>query len=558
MSFKDNCIRNYIPKKSDFWFLPLGGSNEIGMNLNLFGHDGCWIIVDCGVSFNDKYGTEIIAPDISFIKEKKILIEAIVVTHAHEDHIGAIPYLWPELKCPIYATPFTASIIRQKLFEKKWKDSVKIHDIDLSGNFDIGPFSFEYVSITHSVPEPNAIVISTPLGRVVHTGDWKIDPQPLLGPETDMKRLREVGDEGVLSLICDSTSVFVEGSSGSEADVKAELTKMIESYPDKRITVTCFASNLARIETIALAAKSVGRHVVLLGRSLLRMTEAARKNGYLSEVPEFLEEIRANNYPNEKVLFICTGSQGEQRAALARIASHSHPRVRMNENDVVIFSSRMIPGNEKNISIMQNQLVRSNVTVVTATDNNIHVSGHPSRDDLKMMYEMTKPDSVIPVHGEAKHLFEQARLAKEMGIKASCVPNNGTLIELSKTPKILETVHSGRVYYDGERLLSAESTVFKDRARMATEGSIFITIQMNKNDEIIARPYISICGLLEKHENTEKIQKNLIRILNQVLKENIKKDELKRHAMGQAIRRFFIQNYKKKPMTYIHLLKNNR
>lgn len=548
-------LTSYIPTKDDFWFLPLGGADEIGMNLNLFGHDGHWIIIDVGVTFHDRLGVEIITPDIKFLLENNIKISAIVVTHAHEDHIGAIPYMWPLLNCPIYATPFTSTIIRQKISEKDWGPRVEIHDIDLCGRFSIGPFEFEYVTLTHSIPEPNALIMTTPLGRIVHTGDWKIDPTPLIGNPSDLKRLEEVGNEGVLALICDSTSVFCDGESGSEADVREELTKLIGQYPDKRITVTCFASNLARIETIALAAQTFGRKVILLGRSLLRMTEAARKNGYLEGIAEFAEEVQANNFPHEKVLFISTGSQGEPRAALARIAAGSHPRVKMNDHDVVIFSSRMIPGNEKSIGVMQNQLVRQNVTVVTATEKNIHVSGHPARNDLRLMYRLTKPKIVIPVHGEARHLQEQGFLAKSEGVEIVITPTNGSLISLDpKNPRILEEVPFGRCFWEGGRLLSVESSIFRDRTRLSQEGVVFITIRLNKQGTLAGHPYVSFCGLVERGENTEKLNKNIVRAISQALNENMRKDDVRRQVIGQSVRRVFAQHYGRKPMTYVHIV----
>lgn len=546
---------SYIPTKSDYWFLPLGGADEIGMNLNLFGHDGHWIIVDCGITFHDRLGVEIIAPDIKFLIENNIPITAMVVTHAHEDHIGAIPYMWPQLRCPIYATPFTATIIRQKISEKDWGPSVEIHEISLCGSFNIGPFGFEYVTLTHSIPEPNALVISTPLGKVLHTGDWKIDPNPLVGAPADLKRLEELGKEGILALVCDSTSVFTEGVSGSEATVREELTRLIGEFSDKRVTVTCFASNVARIETIALAAQQHGRKVILLGRSLLRMTEAARKNGYLADVPEFAEEVQANNYPHNKVLFICTGSQGEPRAALSRIAAGTHPRVKMNEEDVVIFSSRMIPGNERHIGIMQNQLVRQNVNVITAKEEDIHVSGHPAREDLKLMYRLTKPALVIPVHGEARHLKEQAALARAEGVKNVVMPQNGSLVVLSaENARIIDTVPTGRCYWEGGRLLSTESSVFRDRMRLSIDGVVFITIRMTKQGEMNGHPYVSFCGIVERGEDTEQLNKNILRAIRQVLNDEIKKDDARRQAVGQAVRRVFAQRYGKKPMTYVHII----
>ncbi|MEI8296174.1 MAG: ribonuclease J, partial [Alphaproteobacteria bacterium] len=346
-----------VPSKNDLWFLPLGGSGEIGMNLNLYGHDGAWLMVDLGITFHDRLGVEILTPNPEFIAENYKHLAGLVLTHAHEDHVGAVPYLWQALRCPVYATGFTATILRQKLKEVPWGSQVPIIEIPLSGQVTIGPFHVEFITLTHSIPEPNALAITTPLGRIVHTGDWKLDEVPLLGASFDSKRLQSLGDEGVLALVCDSTNVFTPGSSGSEDEVRRNLVELMASYPNKRLVLACFSSNVARVQTIIQAGVAQGRQIALLGRSLQKMVEAAKTNGYLQDIPPFITEEAAMKMPREKVLILSTGSQGESRSALARVSALTHPRISLGSDDVVIFSSRIIPGNEKVIGIMQNRLV---------------------------------------------------------------------------------------------------------------------------------------------------------------------------------------------------------
>jgi len=442
------------PKGNNFWFLPLGGAGEIGMNLNLFGHNKEWIIVDCGITFGDRLGIDIMMPDPSAILEQAENVKALVLTHAHEDHIGAVPYLWPYLKCPVYATPFTAQVLRQKLEEKSWGKQVKIIEVPLSGRVQIGSFDVEYITLTHSIPEPNALAIRTELGCVLHTGDWKIDPQPLIGESTDKNRLKEIGKEGVSALICDSTNVFDKGSTGSEGEVRNELEKIIAQIPQGRIVACCFSSNVARVESIAHAAQKNGRKVALLGRTLEKMMRAASLSGYLKKLPGFVPADQAMDMPRDKVLFISTGSQGEGRAALSRIANRSHPIVELDDGDTVIFSSRVIPGNERSIANIQNQLVHQGVRTITSHEEAVHVSGHPAQEDLKAMYNWTKPKSLIPVHGEARHMQAQAELGLANGIEHTLVPGNGTLIELAgKTPEIIDRVNTGRWGVDGKCLV---------------------------------------------------------------------------------------------------------
>src|SRR5919206_1781030 len=414
------------------FFVPLGGAGEIGMNLNVYGYRDQWLILDCGVTFGEEEhqpGVDVIMADPAFIVERRDSLLGIVATHGHEDHIGAIPYLWPQLQCPVWATPFTAALLRAKLIESGLAGQVRITTVPMSGRFQIGPFDLELITLTHSIPEPNAVVIRTSAGTVLHTGDWKLDPDPLVGSPTDEARLRAVGDEGVLAIVCDSTNALREGTSGSEGELRQHLTELIGRY-DGRVAVACFASNVARLSTIAHAAAANDRNAALIGRSLWRIDKAARENGYLADVPRFLTEDEAGYVPRDKIVLICTGSQGEPRAALARIARDDHPHIVLEEGDVVIFSSRIIPGNEKSISRLHNALLKLRVEVVTAEDHYVHVSGHPCRDELTAMYQMVRPRVAIPVHGEARHLIGHAELARECQVEQAVVIENGDVVRL--------------------------------------------------------------------------------------------------------------------------------
>ncbi|HET6223250.1 MAG TPA: ribonuclease J, partial [Dongiaceae bacterium] len=423
------------PGADEVLFLALGGAGEIGMNLNLYGHAGKWLMIDLGVTFGDDAtpGIEVIMPDIGFIEERRRDLAGLVLTHAHEDHIGAVPYLWPRLGCPIFATPFTASLVREKLREVGLAQAAPITEIPMSGRFSVGPFELELVTLTHSIPEPNAVVIRTKFGTLLHTGDWKLDPEPLVGPLADEAALRRLGDEGVLAMICDSTNALVHGQSGSEGEVRESLQELVGRLPG-RIAVACFASNVARVETIARVAAAHDRQVALVGRSLWRITEAARENGYLADIPPFITEHDIGYLPRDKALLICTGSQGEPRSALARIARDDHPTVSLEKGDTVIFSSRIIPGNERSIGELQNGLVRLGVEIITERDHFVHVSGHPARDELLAMYQWVRPRIAIPVHGEARHLRAHARLAESGQVGQALVIENGDVVRLAPGP----------------------------------------------------------------------------------------------------------------------------
>ncbi len=544
-----------LPTKNDFWFLPLGGANEIGMNLNVFGYNKQWLIVDLGITFHDRLGVEVIAPDPSFLLPYKENIVGLVVTHAHEDHVGAIPYLWPYLRCPIYATPFTMRIIRQKIADKLWKHEVPLIEIPLSGTFNVGDFDVEYITLTHSILEPNALRIQTPLGTVLHSGDWKIDPDPMIGEPTNINRLIEIGNKGVDALICDSTNVFNHGVAGSEKDVRDELMKLMARFPENRLTVACFASNVARVETVAKVAAALGRRVALVGRSLHRMTQAAKDTGYLKDLPAFISDTEAVKLPDDKVCFIATGSQGEYRAALARIATDGHPIVKYTENDVILFSSRMIPGNEKNISLMQNNLIHKGARVITASDENIHVSGHPARDELRQMYEWVRPTVLIPVHGDARHLDEHARFGLECGIETVVVPENGSLIQINKEDTCeIDLLPSGRWAFDGKRMIGMNSQILKDRQKLSTEGLIVATLVIDENGILMQSPQLTIKGLCDTDAEHDELSSEIYLALAHSLESAYGSPEQRIEKLQAIIRKAAHRCLDKKPVVDVHLI----
>ncbi len=482
--------------KDELVFLPLGGCGEIGMNLNLYGlgpkHNRKWIIVDLGVTFGgpDTPGIDIIMPDIEYLDHIKGNILGIVLTHAHEDHMGALARLWPRIKCPVYATPFTHYLTEGRLAEVALLGEVELHNIPLKGRFSLGPFDIELISLTHSIPEPNALAIRTPQGVILHTGDWKIDPEPQVGEGVDEDTLRQVGDEGVLAMVCDSTNVFSPGIAGSEAGVRTELTKLIGEYSGRGVAVASFASNVARLESVMMAAQDNHRSVCLIGRSMHRMCEAAKAVGLLANVNSLLSEDEAQAMPSGHVLYLCTGSQGEPRAALTRIAKGEHRTVKLGKGDVVIFSSKIIPGNEKGIFALQNSLADQGIEIITEKSRDIHVSGHPCRDELAEMYSWVKPLISIPVHGERRHLLEHAKLAKgELGIKHTLAPHNGEMILLSKKgPKIIDIVPNGRLHEDGGVIVSADDMSLRERRNLAYSGHVSISVVINSKGEIIGGP----------------------------------------------------------------------
>lgn len=492
-------------KSDELVFLPLGGSNEIGMNLNAYGFgpegDKKWIVVDVGVTFAGEEGipgVDLILPDPEFLETNKDDILAIVLTHAHEDHIGAMGWLWPRFPAPVYATPFTAHLLRDKLRERGIERKVPLHEVPLKHRFQIGPFDIEYVTLTHSIAEPNGLAIHTPLGTVMHTGDWKIDIDPLIGEQTDSARIRQIGDDGVLAMICDSTNVFSEGEAGSEAGVRDGLFEAIAEQKGK-VAVACFASNVARILSTVEAATAAGRSVSLIGRSMLRITGAAKAVGLLQDAT-FIEPEMARHLPDDKVLYLCTGSQGEPRAALARIAEGSHPFVTLGRGDTCLFSSREIPGNERAILELQNKLAMRGVNIITGKDRHIHVSGHPCRDELRAMYKMVRPQIAIPTHGEQRHLMEHAKFALSLQVPEALAVKNGDMIRLAPGPAaVIDEVPNGRLLVDGDAIIASDSETIRDRIRLGEHGYVMVSIAIDAKGRIKAGPDVRARGLSERN-----------------------------------------------------------
>ncbi len=483
-------------------FLPLGGSNEIGMNFNCYGFgpadDRKWIIVDVGVTFGDQTtpGVDIIMPDPSFIEAYADDNIGIVLTHAHEDHIGALGWLWPRLRAPCYATPFTAYLIREKLRDADILGEVELTEVPLGGTITLGPFEITLITITHSIPEPNGLAIRTPLGTILHTGDWKIDPNPMLGGPTDIDAISRLGDEGVLAMVCDSTNVFVDGSAGSEADVRVAMNKLIGTLHGK-VAVACFASNVARMDTAIRAAQANGRRVCLVGRSMHRMAAAARSVGFLEDVEDFVSENEAGFFPEDKILFLCTGSQGEARAALSRIADGTHPHVSLGQGDHVVFSSRVIPGNEVSIRNLQNKLADKGVRLYTERDHpGIHVSGHPCRDELKQMYQWARPQIAVPTHGERRHLIEHCNLAKDLQVPQTIAPRNGDMVRLAPgRAEIIDECPSGRLFLDGRMLVAENGEALRERRHAASNGVVHVSIVLDKKGRIASGPQVRGIGM---------------------------------------------------------------
>ena len=548
------------PGDAELLFLALGGAGEIGMNLNLYGHAGVWLMVDLGITFGDEStpGIDVIMPDPSFIEERRDDLAGLVLTHAHEDHLGAVAYLWDRLRCPVYATPFTAAVLRRKLAEAGLLDRVPLTEIPLSGRFSVGPFAIELITLTHSIPEPNALVIETPAGRVMHTGDWKLDPDPIVGPTTDEKALIRVGEAGVLAMVCDSTNVLVNGESGSEADVRDTLLDIVGRYRN-RVAIACFASNVARLETIARVGMAHDRQVALVGRSLWRIYEAAKETGYLLDIPPFLTEHDVGYLPRDKVLMICTGSQGEPRSALARIAAGDHPEVTLDAGDTVIFSSRIIPGNEISINRLHNRLSELGVEIVTTNEENVHVSGHPARDELAQMYQWIRPRIAIPVHGEPRHLVAHAKLAQECQVPETVVVQNGSLVCLAPgRAEIIDEVFTGRLAVDGRQIINLESGALRDRRRMIYHGSAVATVILDRDGALRGEPIVSLHGI-EPGEREDAILPPVVDAVadavDRLSDRDRADDERVAEAARRAVRRTLRQICGKRPHTEVHLVR---
>ena len=550
--------------KEELLFCPLGGAGEIGANMNLYAYgnpgEHKWIMVDIGVTFADDSlpGIDLIYPDPGFIVDKKEDLLGIVLTHAHEDHIGAIAHLWPKLKCKIYATPFTAVLIKEKFREKHIDINKYLKIVELNGVINLGPFNIEYVTMTHSILEPNGLKIKTPAGVVLHTGDWKIDENPMVGKNMDIDKLQQIGNEGVLAMVCDSTNIFSVGRSGSESTVRKSLLDIM-SRLKKRIIMTSFASNVARMETIFYCAEKTGRQISLVGRSMHRIYKAAKQCGYLKNIIEPIDPREAKNISREKIVYLCTGSQGEPMGAMMRISSYIHPDVFIEKGDTVIFSSKIIPGNEKKLYKLHNQLVKDGIEVISEENEFVHVSGHPNRDEMKDMYSWIKPKCVIPVHGEHRHMMEHVSFAKEMKVPFPVLVENGDIVKISPgdKPTVYDKAPSGRLYLDGNISVEEDSRSIKDRKNLSANGYLEVTILITPKGNIHNNPILTFKGLPINEEDEfiygleEEIEKT-----SKSFKLGSKQQEHNLiDALKTACRKFTKEKTGKRPFTNINLVR---
>jgi len=545
---------------SDLVFLPLGGTGEIGMNCNLYGYGERgkrdWIMVDLGVTFGrqDEPGIELITPDISFIEQHRDRLHGLLLTHGHEDHIGAVGHLWPRLKCPIYATPFTAALVKSKLAEQGMLEQVKLHIIEPDAHIDLGPFSIDYICLTHSIAEPSALAIEVNGHRALHTGDWKIDPDPVIGRLTEVDRLKALGDAGIDAIICDSTNVLSPGRSGSEAEVGAMLEEVVAESTG-RVIITTFASNVARLTSIAQVAVRTGRHLCLAGRGMHKIYNAARETGYLTQFPELIEDSDAGYLPPDKLLICCTGSQGEANAALGRMASGHHPHLTLEAGDRVIFSSKMIPGNEKDILNLQNRLAALDVEIISPNGTDIHVSGHPCRDELEDMYGWARPRAAIPVHGEHRHLIEHAKLAAELGVPEPVRIHNGDMVRLAPGPtEVIDVVPSGRFYLDGDILSDGRETARRDRKKASYNGVVFVGVPLDAANRLSGDIAVETVGL-PQNDGMVKLSDWVLDAVERCIPSNERlTPERAEHDIRIAVKREMKRRWGKKPIVAVSFI----
>jgi ribonuclease J len=545
-------------------FAPLGGVGEIGMNLSVYGlgsqRKKAWLAVDLGVAFagDDLPGIDLIMPDIRFLVEERRNLVGLVLTHAHEDHYGALIDLWPRLKVPLFATPFTAALLEAKRQSEPGAPEIPVTIVPLGGRISLPPFEIELVSVAHSIPESNALIIRTKLGTVLHTGDWKLDPTPLIGQPTDEARLRALGDAGCLAVIGDSTNAVREGRSPSESDVAKALKELIDTAPG-RVAVTTFASNVARMRAVAMAARACGREVVLVGRAMERIAQIARETGYFDGVQDFRGTDTYGYLPPDKVVALCTGSQGEPRAALSRIALDEHPDVTLGKGDRVIFSSRTIPGNEKAVGRVINGLVRQGIEVVTDRTHLVHVSGHPRRAELEELYGWVRPRIAVPVHGEALHLAEHAALARKIGVPQTVVCSNGDVVRLAPGPaRVVDEVPQGRLYKDGRLIIDAEQRTVADRRRLGFVGVVSVALALDERGGLAGEPVVELIGIPEfaadrrrfddiAHEAAVETAENLPR--------GRRRDpDAVADAVKRGVRAAITAQWGKKPLCLVHVL----
>lgn len=548
--------------RKDLLFVPLGGCNEIGINVNLYHYDGKWIMVDCGSGFADDFlpGVDMVIADMEFILERKKDLLAIILTHAHEDHLGALQYIAKDITCPIYATKFTANFLKTRLAENGVGKKVLIKEVTPGSRINLDPFIIDLVGITHSAPEMQGLMIRTPTANVLHTGDWKFDPSPVVGPVSDENMLKKFGDEGIAALICDSTNVFNKESSGSEGELCQSLLDVVSGCPGLVVTTT-FASNLARLEILINVGKKLGRRVILSGRSMHRMFKVAQDSGYLLDVDNIIDEKDVNRHKRNEILVIATGCQGEPLASVSKMSTLTHNNLKLIKGDTVVFSSKIIPGNEKKIFKMFNQFVRQGIDVITERDHFVHVSGHPGLKELKQMYDLTRPLAVIPVHGEPVHLHEHAKFAKSQGIKNTLEIQNGSVVKIdSSSSTIIGNVHSGYFAVDGNYLLPAQSSVFQNRRRIRESGIVVASIVFDKRGQLVASPVIDFPGCLDSQEDhllIDGILHELKVLLSQQLVDKISrmKDDEVESAIKSLIKRVLKSEIGKQPKIIVNLIR---
>jgi ribonuclease J len=549
---------------TELLFAPLGGVGEIGMNLALYGlGEGgkrTWMVVDCGVSFagDDLPGVDLIMPDIAFLIEQRRNLSGLVLTHAHEDHFGALMDLWPKLRCPVYATPFTAALFEAKRLSEPGAPDIPIKIVQLGSRFPVGPFDIELVTVAHSIPESNALIIRTPLGNVLHTGDWKLDPTPIIGAPTDEAKLKALGEEGCLAMIGDSTNAVRDGRSPSEADVARTLRELIGNARG-RVAVTTFASNVARMRAVAEAAAAAGREIVVVGRAMARVEQVARETGYLDGIADFRSAEAYGYLPADKVVALCTGSQGEPRAALARIAEDQHPEVTFNKGDLVIFSSRTIPGNEKGVGRVVNGLVRQGIEVITDRTHLVHVSGHPRRAEMQELYGWVKPRIAVPVHGEALHLSEHAKLARAAGVPEVVLCGDGDLVQLAPDPAgVIDEIPAARLYKDGALLVPAEARTVAERRKLSFAGIVIVALAMSDKGALLADPDVELIGIPEvnadKASMFEIAYDAAVETFEHLPKPRRRDPQAVEEAVKRAVRAAIASHWQKKPICLVQVL----
>ncbi len=533
-------------------FVALGGVGEIGLNCYLYGAEGRWMMVDLGIGFpeNDVPGAELLVPDLAFVEAERAHLAGLVLTHAHEDHLGAVPYLWRRLECPIWCSPFAAAVLRRK-FEDMRLEPPPVTVVEPGERFEVGPFGCRFVHVTHSIPEANALVIETRFGRILHTGDWKLDPAPLVGTTTDIPTLEALGHDGVLAVVADSTNIMVPGTSGSEAEVRDSLARLIADQPH-RVAVTTFSSHIARLRSAALAGRAAGREVVVVGRSIRRMLDAAQECGYLDDLPRLRDEHEARDLPRERTLMLVTGSQGEPRSALVRIAQGQHPRVRLEEGDTVIFSSKIIPGNERTLFELHNRLVLAGIEVITEEDHFVHVSGHPCREEVEQLYRWLRPRIVVPVHGEPRHLHAHVLFARRQGIAHAPWIRDGEVLRLAPgDPVVVDTVPTGRRVVENGDFLPESDELFRARRRLEHHGAIFVSVVLDRWGSVLAPPTLSNAGAVPAERfdpRLEELSDAVVRAIEALEDRAVLEDEKVREAARIAVRQTLGLPRQKRPI----------